>query len=192
MSPQANARMSAKVYLSVFFGIPALCFILAVVSGNKAFSDFMVSACQLSAFIGIVFFARKAWSLLSYRPDRRLPNSAWFLLVPIFNIFWTYYVIFPLGRIVSEEVKSRGMTDVEVADALSKAFCHLAWVGWILIIVGAFGVLVSPGFGVIGIAGAVLLLVWLVVTAIMFVHYSSVINRLMAAGAKTEAEGSQN
>ena len=141
--------------------------------------------------VALALFVHAAWKHLDTgrgRPGAILAAGLFF--IPILNLFWMYWAIYPLGKAVQADAKKYGVAD-EVGDSFSRVFCHIqiALLGFMIAASFAsiilWGAQAGPSSGLtppevlVAIIFAFLLLLWLTVLHVMFFHYSRMINAIV-------------
>lgn len=139
---------------------------------------------QIPIIIILATFCYSAWKTLHKREGRPAPLVAALpLFVPILNIFWIYFAVYPMGKAIKEDAEDLNL-NVEIGDSFSRAFCHLQFatiaafvLAFLLTFmdIGSLTGLTAPTIVAIIVAGLILVL-WLVDAYVMFYHYSHVIN----------------
>lgn len=97
--------MSPQAYLLGFWSTPAFVVIAIMISasyGNNITAREMPWL-GLGPLITYVVFIRKVWRSLDTQKGRPNPDEALLLFVPIFNMFWQYRVLYPIGRALQED-----------------------------------------------------------------------------------------
>ena len=190
--------MNPSIYLSLFIGWPAVWFVILSLFTHPAELFGLVLSGSLQGILiacgpllAIVLFSRMAWRLLPPQQRSPSPNAAFLLFIPVFNVFWLYRMLYRLGTVVRDEANSLDPKP-EVAEAIPKAFCHLGWIAWLLIVIPGLAMPVGPSsvritaFVVPMIVGGIVATVWVLSGILMFTHISKVISRI--ANEKTGCE----
>jgi hypothetical protein len=133
---------------------------------------------------------------------KRLGQRGWpafLLLIPIFNFYWQYVVIIPLGDLLSSKVKSRDLHNVKVNVAFSRLSCHVMILAVPVLVIFAFLVFASRAFNplllliLLVILHGILLTLWLFMICAMFRNYSKAANALASvSSSSTEVGAKQN
>ena len=135
--------------------------------------------------LAVAIFVFTAWKHLD-RGARR-PNpllAALLLFVPVVNLVWIYWAIYPLGTSIKADAKKYELAD-EVSDTFSRACCHLLIATFALVIIFVLEGTRMPDSAIpylpllpIEITTAAVLILWLVILHVMFFHYSRIINAI--------------
>ena len=137
--------------------------------------------------LAIALFVFAAWNNLDPGTGRTNPRLAALLLfVPIVNLAWIYWAIYPIGKTVKSDAIKYGLMD-EVGDAFSRTCCHLLIATIALFILFVLEITRMPYSSIpylpllpIEITLFVVLILWLVIVHIMIFHYSRIINSIAA------------
>lgn len=201
-----EAPMKPKAYMLGFWLPPAAIIIagLMIAQSGQNVSSGLMSWLGAGPLITFLVFTRKAWLALDPQPKRPRPNEAFLLLIPIFNIFWQYRVIYPLGRVLQEDANKYNLKELEIGDSFSRVFCHLCWVSWLWVIIVSFMIWSAPihfspfasSPSVVIVAVVILFWVlflapfalWLALANLILWHYSTVINIIVSHAKTTRHE----
>ncbi len=178
-----------KPWLYTALLIPGPVLVSLAFPGNRGF----INLPMIPFILAIAWFAFNAWTNIKSRQNKA--NPFWYVLplfIPFVGIFWSYVVLYPLGRAIKAEAKRVGLA-LDVGDTFSRAVCHLQ-VASIVFIIGSFvlwGIqpahTASSAFETLLIITAFSpLVLWLVLMHIVFFHYSKIINEI-AYITKTES-----
>jgi hypothetical protein len=80
--------------------------IIQIVAGIMFLAIFVL----YMAFIAALFAALARCSIKS---RTMAPGTVWFMLVPLVNLVWQFFVVFALADSLGNEFRARGITDVE-------------------------------------------------------------------------------
>ncbi len=174
-------------------------------SGTGAALAIILLLVELVAWLGgvaiTVLFIWLAYRCLASIPKpfrKQEPALAWFLLIPLFNIIWMFFVYPPLAEGYQAYFASRGRRDVgDCGYRLNKNTCLLSVFGpliWAVLSVVVLGVAVasrSLAFAAVGsvilyigggLVGLITLIMWIMVYVKAW-HFKRLIEEDLAAAA---------
>jgi hypothetical protein len=180
-----NQAMRPWPYIVAFFVAPVLCYVgVAIFRRHAPLPGILLLSGALSQITAWILFPKQAWRLLGPAPGRPSPNSAFLLLIPLFHWFWQYRMYYRLGDVIQQEAKRFPERNIEPAETLSKAFCHL----FLVIQLAPCIMFLFFGRGtqaaVFGVVYALLFLLWLLDAIMMFWHYAKTVSQLAALKSK--------
>jgi magnesium-transporting ATPase (P-type) len=149
--------------------------------------DWYLFLVDLLPVLAVALFVHSAWKALD--ADKKRPNpllAALLLFVPILNMIWIYWAIYPLGSAIKEDAKKYALSD-EVGDAFSRVACHLQIACFVLLPLVVFilwgastssnSILNSLLLPALLYLGSLLLMV--IIYLVMFFHYARLINTIV-------------